>query len=140
MEQALTSFFLHWKNSKEFIYLWLNSNAWILALDGHWTKNLLGPSLDLITYRTDSKIIFWNIEGTWTCSSFGNRTWTPYFWLQTIEHPTLNIVRSIPNCPLTLLKFQFMKELEFYSQPNRDFGQNQIVGISFFTDFKSLEG
>ena len=29
------------------------------------------------------------------CSSFGNRTRTPYFWLRTIEHRTSNIVRPL---------------------------------------------
>ena len=34
-----------------------------------------------------------------TCSSNGNRTRTPYFWLQMIEHHTSNIVR-----PTTMFK------------------------------------
>ena len=33
-------------------------------------------------------IIFSNIERTWTCSSIGDRTRTPYFWLRTNEHRT----------------------------------------------------
>ena len=46
-------------------------------------------------HRKDSNIIFSNIKWTRTCSSFGNQTRTPYFWLRTIEHPTSNIVRPI---------------------------------------------
>ena len=34
------------------------------------------------------------------CSSFGNRTRTPYFWLWMIEHRTLNIVRPITTVDL----------------------------------------
>ena len=38
---------------------------------------------------------FSNIERTPTCSSIGNRTPTPHFWLQTIDHQTSNIVHPI---------------------------------------------
>ena len=53
-------------------------------------------------YRTlnELKHHFSNIERTRTCSSFGNRTRTPYFWLRMIEHRTLNIVRPITSCRL----------------------------------------
>ena len=39
-------------------------------------------------YRTSIELEhhFSNIERTQTCSSIGNRTWTPYFWLQNIEY------------------------------------------------------
>ena len=40
-------------------------------------------------------LTFLNIGPTWTCSSIGNRTQTPYFWLQTIKNWTLKIVRPI---------------------------------------------
>ena len=48
-----------------------------------------------MTHQTDSNIIFSNIEQTRTCSSYGNRTRTPYFWLWTIKHRTSNIVLPI---------------------------------------------
>ena len=39
-------------------------------------------------HRTSNglKCQFSNIKHTWKCSFFGNRTQTPYFWLQTVEH------------------------------------------------------
>ena len=42
-------------------------------------------------YRTSIELEhhFSNIERTHTCSSIGDRTRTPYFWLRTNEHPTL---------------------------------------------------
>ena len=45
-------------------------------------------------YRTASELEhhFMNIKNTWTCSSIGDRTQTPYFWLRTIEHRTSNII------------------------------------------------
>ena len=46
-----------------------------------------------------------HINRTRTCSSFGNRTGTPYFWLQTIEHPTSNIVRPITSFQSIFLFF-----------------------------------
>ena len=42
--------------------------------------------------------IFWTLnefERIWTYSSIGDRTLTPYFWLQTIDHQTSNVVRPI---------------------------------------------
>ena len=40
---------------------------------------------------------FFNIKQTRSCSSIGNRIWTPYFWLWWIEHQTSNIVGPITN-------------------------------------------
>ena len=47
-------------------------------------------------FRTSNELEhhFSNIERTRTCSSIGDRTRTPYFWLRTIEHRTSNIVRT----------------------------------------------
>ena len=44
-------------------------------------------------YRTSNELEhhFLNIERTQTCSPFGNRTQTPYFWLQTIELQTIEL-------------------------------------------------
>ena len=54
------------------------------------------PSLDLQFYSLNRlKHHFLNIEQTRTCSSFGNWTQTPYFWLRTIEHKTSNKVRIV---------------------------------------------
>ena len=52
------------------------------------------------------------MERTWTCSSNGNRTRTPYFWFRTIEHRTSNIVRPITSNLYTTLKtcFNWTKE------------------------------
>ena len=45
-------------------------------------------------YRTSNELEhhFWNIEQTRTCSSIGDRTGTPYFWLWTIEHRPSNLI------------------------------------------------
>ena len=45
-------------------------------------------------YRTSNELEhhFSNIEWTRTCSSIGDRTGTPYFWLRTIEHRTSNLI------------------------------------------------
>ena len=45
-------------------------------------------------YRTSIELEhhFSNIERTRTCSFVGDRTRTPYFWLRTIEHRTLNLI------------------------------------------------
>ena len=61
----------------------------------HWIEPKR-PSLDLLKYSSNRlEHHFWNIKRTPTCSSFGNRTQTPFFWLRTIKHRTLNIVWPI---------------------------------------------
>ena len=52
------------------------------------------------------------------CSSIGNRTRTPYFWLWTIEHQTSNIVRPITNGWNRATK---------YLKRNLTMGQNQVL-------------
>ena len=99
IKQTQTSFFEHQTNSNMFIYWWSNSNTWILASNER-TLNIepKRPSLHYLNiYWIDSYINFSNIKRTRTCSSFGDQTRTPYFWLQTIEHQTLNIVQPITN-------------------------------------------
>ena len=46
-------------------------------------------------YRTSIELEnhFSNIERTRTCSSIGDRTRTPFFWLRTNEHRTSNLIR-----------------------------------------------
>ena len=48
-------------------------------------------------YRTSNELEhhFSNIEWTRTCSSIGDRTGTPYFWLRTIEHRTSNLMMGL---------------------------------------------
>ena len=45
-------------------------------------------------YWTSNKLEhhFLNVERIRTCSSIGDQTWTPYFWLRTNEHGTLNLI------------------------------------------------
>ena len=45
-------------------------------------------------YQTSSKLKhhFLNIKRTQTCSSIGDQTQTPYFWLRTNELRTLNVI------------------------------------------------
>ena len=45
-------------------------------------------------YRTLNELEhhFSNIERTRTCSSIGDRTRTPYFWLRTVEYRTSNLI------------------------------------------------
>ena len=95
IERTRTSYFEHQMNFNVFIYWWSNLNTLFLALD-YRTSNF-EPNRAFTAYRTESNISFSNIERTQTCSSFGNRTRTPYFWLRTIEHRTSNIVRPITN-------------------------------------------
>ena len=78
-------FFEHRTNSNMFIDGWLNSNSQLLA-SHEQTSNI--ERNRAFTRFTKLLIIFSNIEWTRTCSSFGNRTWTPYFWLPTIDHQT----------------------------------------------------
>ena len=54
-----TSFLEHRTNTNVVIYLWLNSNTWILASNKR-TSNIKpkNPSLDLLIHWTDSSIIF----------------------------------------------------------------------------------
>ena len=52
----------------------------------HGTSNLIGPSLDLLSYFLNrSEQCIFDIERIRSCSSFDNRTRTSYFWLRTIE-------------------------------------------------------
>ena len=98
IELTPTSFFEHQTNSNMFIYWWSNSKIpefW-LWMNKHRTLILVGISIDLLNYL--SNIIFLNIESTWTCSTIGNQTRTPYFWLRTIQHRILNTVRPITTC------------------------------------------
>ena len=91
IERTRTSFFERQTNSNVFIYQWSNLNTLFLASNERTSNiELNRPSLDLLNFlRTDSNIIFSNVERTRTCSSIRNRTRTPYFWLLTIELRTL---------------------------------------------------
>ena len=91
---------------------------WLRTIE-HRTLNLIGPSLDLVNRLSNSiEQRFSNIEQTRTCSSFGNRTRTPYFQLQMHEHPNLN---------LTDLFTQFTKLLM------------ELTQTSFFRTLNKLE-
>ena len=78
----------------------LTSNQW-------WVEHYF------IEYQTNSNIAFSNIERIRTCSSFGNPTQTPYFWLQTNRHWTSNIEHSSTNYSS---KQKSMKQWFFHSQ------------------------
>ena len=85
-----------WTLNTVHIYWWWNLNTLILSSNTR-TSNLR-PSLDLLNHSLNRlKHHFLSIDQTRTCSSFGNQTLTTYFWLQTIKHWTLNIVRPITN-------------------------------------------
>ena len=62
-------------------------------------------------YQTLNKLEhqFLNIKRTWTCSSFGNWSWTLYSWLRLYEHQTSNIVR-----PITILQYQIWIGKKYY--------------------------
>ena len=65
-------------------------------------------------YRTSNQLEhnFSNIERTLTCSSVGDGTRTPYFWLRTIEHRTSNLIQSslhLLNCSSNWLKRHFFE-------------------------------
>ena len=60
--------------------------------------------LDFPTFTSDrSNIIITKFKRTRMCSSIGNQTRTPYFWLRTIEHRTLKIVRPITSKQMFIL-------------------------------------
>ena len=81
--------FVHRTNSN--ICFWTsNWNIWILDLNEQ-TSNIEPnrPLLNLLDYSSNRRRHhFSNIDRTWTCSSFANRTQTPYFLLLTIENQT----------------------------------------------------
>ena len=65
-------------------------------------------------YRTSKELEhhFSNIERRRMCSSIGHRTGTPIFWLWTIEHRTLNLIRislDLLNYSLNRLEHQFFE-------------------------------
>ena len=66
-----------------------------------WQTNSNGFEHHFIEQRTNSNIFF-NIKQTRSCSSIGDRTQTPYFWLQTNKHRTLNL-RNLIELSLDLL-------------------------------------
>ena len=60
-----------------------------------WTKSFLEFSnvLNTILSKIErTQTSFLNIERTRTCSTIGDQTRVPYFWLQTIEHQTSNLI------------------------------------------------
>ena len=63
-------------------------------------------------YRTLNELEhhFSNIKQTRTCSSYGYRTRTPYFWLWTIKHRTSNIVRRITKIMCLLKNFLLFRK------------------------------
>ena len=73
-------------------YSWLWTNEYQT-----WVCDRAFPRFTkLLIERTDSNIIFLNIERTWMCSSIGNQTWISNFWLRTMKHRAFNIVQPIP--------------------------------------------
>ena len=85
--------------SNGFIFWWSNSYTLFFA-STEQISNLIDPSLDLLNFSSNRlEHCFSNTERTWTCLASGNRTWTPCFWLQTIQHQTSNIVRPITSFP-----------------------------------------
>ena len=59
-----------------------------------------------------SNTILSNIKRTQTCSSIGDQTRTPYFWLRTNEHCTLNLIRlslDLLNYSSNWLKHHFLE-------------------------------
>ena len=91
IEQTRTSFFEHWTNSNMFNYWWLNSSIPFLASNER-TSNLNMYKAFSRFARLVVEHVFSNILRTRTCSSFGNRTQTPYLW--TVELQTSNLCSS----------------------------------------------
>ena len=96
IKRTRTSFFEHRANSigdrTRTPYFWLRTNE-------HQTLILIGLSLDLLNYSSNwLEHHFLNIERTRTTffehrtNSIGDRTGTPYFWLRTNKHRTLNLI------------------------------------------------
>ena len=87
INRSRTSFFENRTNLNVFIYWWSNSKTLFLAPNKQTS----------------------NIEPIQTCSSIGDRTRTPYFWLWTNRHRTLNLI----GLSLDLLNYS-SKWLEHY--------------------------
>ena len=77
-------------------------------------------------YRTPNELKhhFLNMERTRTCSSIGDRTRTPYFWLQTNKNQTLNII----GLSLDLLNYS-SNWLEHHFFEHRKNSKNPIFGF-----------
>ena len=90
---------------------WTRTPYFCFRMLEHETSNLIGLSIDLLYSWTHSNIIFSNVERTWTCSSIGNRFRTPYFWLQTIEHQTSNIVQPITTYSTSLINIKSFQNM-----------------------------
>ena len=54
-----------------------------------WAKKF-SDGLNTILSNIELTLTLFFEHRTWTCSYIGHRTWTPYFWLWTNEHPTSN--------------------------------------------------
>ena len=91
---------------------WTRTPYFCFRMLEHETSNLIGLSIDLLYSWTHSNIIFSNVERTWTCSSIGDRTRTPYFWLRSIEHRTSNLIGpslDLLNCWSNRLEHHFFE-------------------------------
>ena len=85
--------------------LWMWSIEWNHRR--HWNPQT--KSSKQISYLNSS-------DGSNTILSNIERTRTPYFWLQTIEHRTLNIVRPITKQHWTLLNYSSILRLTCVNQ------------------------
>ena len=80
--------FYQTSNELKCVHLWVNETetpiSW-LQTNIHCTSDLVGPNyLDLLNHLSKRlKRLFSNIAGIRACSSFDNKTRSPYFWLRT---------------------------------------------------------
>ena len=82
-EEQRENFLLSWK---------LPNHHRTAFVPNNWVRALVMGRTPF--YRTSIELEhhFLNIERTQTCSSIGDRTRTPYFWLRTNEHRTSNLI------------------------------------------------
>ena len=77
------------------------------------TKLLNGDGLNSILSNIEqTRTSFFNHRWTGTCSSFGDRTWTPNFWFLTNGHLTSNLIEpslDLLNCLTNRLEHRFFK-------------------------------
>ena len=71
-----------------YLSIWPSNNRWWHFQNCWFWVNKLTGLEKLLQFRKIqwTQIIFMNIEPTWMCSSIGDRTWTPYFWLGMNAH------------------------------------------------------
>ena len=93
-----------------FIYWWPNSNTWILASNEQTSnsKSLLLFRFTKLFIKQTRKSFFRTLNRLESVHLLlNNRTQTPYFWLQTIEHRTVNIFWHITSLLLKTLFLRF---------------------------------